>query len=411
MSSNFSLARSAPKIRLLRNLRKSILQGHPWVYREALDPAGASQISSAQLVRVDDSKGFLAWAFFDPHSPIALRILSTHDDLPDPRGLFLEKQIARALQIRSAWLDSHTTAFRLINGEGDDLPGLICDIYGPTAVLQFDGKGPAEFWNSQAIAAKLQSVLSPHLPGGEPLKRIVSKVRRPGKNQERIELIHGEPLSQNNEPQSILEHQAIFHVDIVRGQKTGFFLDQRENRLYIRQIARGKSVLNLFSYTGGFSINAGIGGASHITSVDLSHDILKECEAGLRRNGIIGSSHTEIASDAFEFIKLSKDFWDLVIVDPPSMSHSEERKAVAVEKYIDLFQHAIRRVHRCGEVALSSCSSHISFADFHEIVTESLSKARRKGKVLRISGQGPDHPFPNACPELRYLKFFHLALD
>lgn len=404
-------SRSFIKVRLTRNLRKSILQGHPWVYREAIDSTVFSGNSKSQLCRLEDNKGFLAWAIFDPHSPLALRILSTENESPDPRGRFLEKQISRAFDLRKSWLDSHTTAFRLLNGEGDGLPGVICDIYGQTAVLQFDGQGPSEFWDRKMIAEKLQQTLHESLPTGLSLTRVAHKVRRPGKDQVPIELVTGEPIDKENGTLSVLENQAKFHVDIVRGQKTGFFLDQRENRLFVRHISRGKSVLNLFSYTGGFSINAGLGGAKHVTSVDLAEDIIRECEEGFRRNGLSTSTHTGIAGDAFEFLKSTKESWDLVIVDPPSMSHSEERKNVAVEKYIDLFQQAIRKVRKQGEVSLSSCSSHISFEDFHAIVTESLSKARRKGTVMRITGQGPDHPYPNACPELRYLKFFHLALD
>lgn len=404
-------SRSYIKVRLIRNLRKSILQGHPWVYREAVDSSVFLGNSKPQLCRLEDNKGFLAWAFFDPHSPLAIRILSTENESPDSRGRFLENQISRAFDLRKPWLDSNTTAFRLLNGEGDGLPGLVCDIYGQTAVLQFDGQGPSEFWDRQIISDKLQQILHESLPTGLSLTRVVHKVRRPRKDQAPIEVVTGEQVEKESGQLSILENQAKFQVDIIRGQKTGFFLDQRENRLFVRQISRGKSVLNLFSYTGGFSINAGLGGAKHVTSVDLSEDIIRECEEGFRRNGLSTSTHTGIAGDAFEFLKSNKECWDHVIVDPPSMSHSEERKIVAVEKYIDLFQQAIRKVRKQGEVSLSSCSSHISFEDFQTIVTESLSKARRRGTVMRITGQGPDHPYPNACPELRYLKFFHLSLD
>lgn len=398
-----------PKFRLTRNLRKSILQGHPWVYREAIQPTDTgSRPTAACLAQVEDAKGELAWAIYDPHSPLALRILSLESAPPSEKNEFFERRFRRAWALRNSWLtpsvgalsDLKTTAFRLFNGEGDGLPGLVCDVYDKTAVLQFDGRGPGEFWNRELIVNFLNRELK--------VDSVVEKVRRPGKDEAPLVSLFGPSV---NSPVPVLENGAKFEVDIVRGQKTGFFLDQRENRLFVRKIARGKTVLNLFSYTGGFSISAGLGGATHVTSVDLSKDAIQECNNGYVRNGLSPETHLGLAADVFEFMKSGKETWDHVIVDPPSMSHSEERKELAVQKYTELFAQAIRRVCREGEISLSSCSSHISFEDFHKITSESLSQARRKGTVLRISGQGSDHPYPNACPELRYLKFFHLTLD
>lgn len=398
-----------PKFRLTRNLRKAILQGHPWVYREAIQPLDSgTRPTRACLAQVEDSKGEIAWAIYDPHSPLALRVLSLESAPPSEKNDFFERRFARAWSLRKTWLKTttedstarKTTAFRLFNGEGDGLPGLVCDIYDQTAVLQFDGRGPGEFWNRELIANYLSRELG--------IATVVEKVRRPSQNEAPLISILGPVVSS---PVPILENGAKFEVDIARGQKTGFFLDQRDNRLFVRDLAGGKTVLNLFSYTGGFSISAGLGGATHVTSVDLSKDAIQECNNGFARNGLNPETHTGIAADVFDFMKAGKETWDHVIVDPPSMSHSEDRKELAVQKYTELFSQAIRRVRREGEISLSSCSSHISFEDFHKITTESLSQARRKGTVLRISGQGADHPYPNACPELRYLKLFHLALD
>lgn len=393
-----------PKFRLTRNLRKSILQGHPWVYREAIQPLdNGVRPDKACLAQVEDAKGEIAWAIFDPHGPLALRILSLESAPPSEKNEFFVRRFARAWSLRKSWLTSSTrptTAFRLFNGEGDGLPGLVCDLYDKTAVLQFDGRGPGEFWNREQISSFLQRELH--------VTSVVEKVRRPSKDEAPLLSIFG-PLVTS--PVPVLENGAKFEVDIVRGQKTGFFLDQRDNRLFVREIARGKTVLNLFSYTGGFSISAGLGGAAHVTSVDLSKDAVQECGNGFERNGLDPKTHAGLAADVFDFMKTGKETWDHVIVDPPSMSHSEDRKELAVQKYTELFAQAIRRVRRDGEISLSSCSSHISFEDFHKITTESLSQARRKGTVLRVSGQGADHPYPNACPELRYLKFFHLTLD
>lgn len=390
------------KVRLTRNLRRSLLQGHPWVYREAISPV--SGITRATLAEVSDAKGFIGWAIYDPHSPLALRLISTDEVPPTTANRFFEKQFARAWDLRRGQFHQSgpaaTNAFRLFNGEGDRLPGLVCDLYHQTAVLQFDGRGPGEFWDRAQLASWLTEKMD--------VKCVVEKIRRPGTDVEPLVHLMGEKAGDSVE---VLENGARFDVNIARGQKTGFFLDQRDNRFYVRGFSQGKTVLNLFSYTGGFSISAGLGGAESVTSVDLSSDAIASANSGFEANGLEKSRHHGIAADVFDFLLNEKTKWDHVIVDPPSMSHSEERKDIAVKKYTELFRQCLARVKPNGQISFSSCSSHISFEDFHEITTESLSLARRHGRVLRISGQGADHPYPHACPELRYLKFFHLALD
>jgi 23S rRNA (cytosine1962-C5)-methyltransferase len=390
------------KVRLTRNLRRSLLQGHPWVYREAISPV--SNITRATLAEVSDTKGFIGWAIYDPHSPLALRLFSTDEVPPTAANRFFEKQFSRAWDLRRGQFEKYgphaTNAFRLFNGEGDRLPGLVCDIYNYTAVLQFDGKGPGEFWDREQVANWLVEKME--------VTCVVEKIRRPGTDVEPLVTLRGDKPSDNLQ---VLENGARFDVNIAKGQKTGFFLDQRDNRFYVRGFSKGKSVLNLFSYTGGFSISAGLGGAESVTSVDLSSDAIASANSGFEANGLEKSRHHGIANDVFDFLQNEKTKWDHVIVDPPSMSHSEERKDIAVKKYTELFRQCLSRVKQNGQISLSSCSSHISFEDFHYIATESLSLARRSGRILRISGQSADHPFPHACPELRYLKFFHLALD
>jgi 23S rRNA (cytosine1962-C5)-methyltransferase len=201
-----------------------------------------------------------------------------------------------------------------------------------------------------------------------------------------------------------------FQVDIESGQKTGFFLDQRDNRQYVRTISRGKSVLNLFSYTGGFSVYAGLGGATRVASLDVAEAAVRAAEANWAMNGLDPAKHEGLAVDVFEYLVNATEKWDHIIVDPPSMGHSEEQKERAVTKYTDLFAASAKLVNAGGQLSLSSCSSHISFDDFYEIIRESMSMARRRGQILRVSGQGPDHPFLHSSHEQRYLKFVHLVL-
>ena len=398
------------KIKLTRNLRKSVQQGHPWVYREAISAVRTDQ---ATLAQVSDAKGELAWAIYDPHSPLALRILSTDSAPPSMANGFFQRRFERALAARSSVIsqtpDRQTTAFRLFNGEGDLLPGLVCDVYGDIAVLQFDGQGPGEFWEKTEIANWLLA----HAP----VKTVIEKTRR---NAERtIHHLAGAEIKSalSDEPATVIiqENGARYLVNLEKGQKTGFFLDQRDNRFYVRQSSKGKSVLNLFSYTGGFSISAGLGGAKHVASVDISQGAIDMAAENWKLNGLDPQKHQGHAVDVFEFLKAipkaANEKWDHIIVDPPSMSHSEDRREIAIQKYIDLFAVAAKGVRPHGEISLSSCSSHVSFDDFFKIITESMSQTRRRGQILRVSGQGSDHPFPHACPELRYLKFVHLILD
>jgi 23S rRNA (cytosine1962-C5)-methyltransferase len=383
------------KVRLTRNLRRSILRGQPWVYKEAI--AAPPSIDRAQLCRVSDAKGDLGWALYDPHGPLALRVLSLES--PPPTAPYFENRFAQAGALRSSIRSEQTTCYRLFNGEGDLLPGLICDIYGSVAVLQFDGQGPSEFWDRDLISKWLLEKTT--------CKSVIEKTRR-GTAERTIFHVAGEECEKDV---VVRENGAAFHVDLEKGQKTGFFLDQRENRNYVRSISEGQSVLNLFSYTGGFSIYAGLGKAKLVASLDISQGAIESAQSNWELNGLDPAKHQGLCVDVFEYLKNAKELWDHILVDPPSMTHSENQKHAAKLKYIEVFATAARRVRSQGQLSLSSCSSHVSFEDFFEIIDEALSQVRRRGRILRVSGQGPDHPFPHAAPELRYLKFVHLVLE
>lgn len=370
------------------------MRGHPWIYKEAIIPPAPSE--KVQMAQVIDAKGELAWAIYDPSSPLSLRILSTEKSAPSPA--FFEKRFNRAYELRAGVRSDFTNSYRLFNGEGDLLPGLVCDIYDTTAVLQFDGQGPHEFWDKDLISQWILKQTN--------CESVIEKTRR---NSERTtELLAGKP---HDSEVTIKENGVLFKVNLDKGQKTGFFLDQRDNRNYVRQMSSGKSVLNLFSYSGGFSVYAGLGGARKVASLDVSKGAIALAEENWKLNGLEPSKHIGLCVDVFEYLNGAPEMWDHIIVDPPSMSHSEEQKNTAKSKYTELFTAAAKRVRPCGELSVSSCSSHVSFDDFFEIIDESLSNSRRKGQILRVSGQGPDHPFPHACHEHRYLKFVHIALD
>ncbi|MCB0350029.1 MAG: class I SAM-dependent rRNA methyltransferase [Bdellovibrionales bacterium] len=384
------------KAQLNKNIRKIILQGHPWVYRDALADSKLSK--KTELCKVIDPKGdFVAWAIYQPQGALALRILSL-DKNPPNEGYYFNKMDDAHKRRRQLVMSDTTNCFRLFNGEGDNLPGVICDIYNYVAVMQFDGESPKEFWHHDLIANWILQNTS--------CNTVYLKSRG---NDDAPPTTWGDPLL--SETVQVLENNVAFDVNIAKGQKTGFFLDQRDNRQYVQTMVRGLSGLNLFSYTGGFSIYAGLGGAKEIISVDISKEALTTAEVNWRLNKVEESAHRTICADIYQYLSADNTKWDFVIVDPPSMAHSEAQKEVAIKKYVELFANAVKKVKPSGQLFLSSCTSHIAFDDFFEIINEALSKSRRRGLILRVSGQGPDHPFPHICHEFRYLKFVHLQLD
>ncbi|MCB0420046.1 MAG: class I SAM-dependent rRNA methyltransferase [Bdellovibrionales bacterium] len=381
---------------LKRNLRRDVLRGDPWLYKDSLvTPKGIRK--SSLLKMYDSKKEFVAWVIFDPDSDIAARVLST--DKKKPTGELIQDRLEQALALRTSLMDrSHTNGFRLLNGEGDRLPGLVCDIYDHVAVLQCDGPGMEEFWNLSEVAQWIVTKAG--------VSSVVYKSRR--NDVDSVVEMAGDSVSNEIE---FLENDLKFPINLQKGQKTGFFLDQRDNRDYVRQLAREKSVLNLFSYTGGFSIYAGAGGASKVCSVDISKGALEMAERAWSLNQLPEQKHQILCVDIYPYLSENRELWDMVIVDPPSMAHSERLKATATEKYIDVFAKALKHVARCGDFFASSCSSHIGFSDFEEILRQAFGRARRTGRVVRISGQGGDHPFPHVNQNMRYLKFVHIRLD
>lgn len=386
------------KIMLSRNLRKYILQGQPWVYKDSIV---SPKQTHPNLCQVHDKKGFIAWAFYDAESPLALRILSTEKTIPD--ATFFKNQLLKSIAARKSLNPNVTNACRLIHGEGDYFPGLVCDIYNDTAVIQFDGRGPELFWKENKIFN------FDWLFDFTPVKSIIIKSRHIKNNTGKFFL--GDDQKDFTKTM-IKENNLNFLVNLIEGQKTGFFLDQRDNRSYVESISKDKSVLNLFSYTGGFSVYAGRGGARQVCSMDLSSPALSYSQKNWELNNLPNSAHHCLFEDILKWIeKKPSKLWDMVIVDPPSMAKSKDQKQIAIKKYIDLFSNAIKFLQPSGDLILSSCSSHIHFSDFQDIINQAVSANRKKAQVLRLSSQGPDHPYLQSMPEGRYLKFSHLKLS
>jgi 23S rRNA (cytosine1962-C5)-methyltransferase len=378
---------------LQKDLVRAIKRGHPWVYNNALVEHPDAPVGTWALLK--DRKGKeVAWGFYDPQGQLSFRACIIHKKEMSTDWGTARLQTAK-LARKHLIENPQTTAFRLVNGEGDGLPGLVIDIYGETAILQVDGAAPERFWNKEAVAQWLGSEL--------PIQHVFYKPRRK-------EEISGVPLLGDIPPSPlhIKENGALYAVDVVAGQKTGFFLDQRDNRLRIRHVAKGKRVLNMFGYTGGFSINAGLGGATQVTTVDLSRPAIEMAQDNWAHNKLPPEHHHGVVADAFDFFddhSGQHGKFDISIVDPPSFAPSQETVKRAVDSYTRLYTSAIQRTQPGGIFCPSSCSSHIPHALFLEICTQAFSNARSRGFTLGIYGQAEDHPYPLACPEMRYLKF------
>lgn len=386
------------KLKLIRDLSKHIKRGNPWVFADAIEKVKAADGSYATL----SGKGeMLAHGYYSPSINLAFRVLTMGDKKFSDQDVV--ERIGRAIRNKKHLLSLENKCFRILNGEGDELPGIVADYYSGVVVLKLDGEAAEAFWKKEEIAQFFM----------EQKQIAVSCVyfKRKNKEEEKGLILAGEcPELENLE---FLEHGVKFRTNIIDAAKTGFFLDQRENRNFIRSVSKDKTLLNLFGYTGGFSVYAGLGGASEVTTVDIAPHAIKGSEVNWEINHLAPEMHRGICEDAFAFVENAikdKKSWDIVITDPPSFAPNQKAVENALAAYTKIFADSLKLVKDGGFFAASSCSGHISFEKFLEIVQEALSKARRRGKVILIKGQPEDHPFPMALPEMRYLKFVYLQV-
>ena len=383
------------KLTLAKDLSRQIRAGHPWIFKNALKPA--QQLPPGAIVDVVDGRDrFVARGFWDPKSAIAVRVLTLD---PDERvdTAFLRRRVAQCAQLRRQLVANEgTDAFRLIHGEGDGLPGVIVDLYAGYAVLKLYSAGllPHRARIVEALRAEV-----PHLRG---------IIGRDDLDAERGELLWGEAP---DEHLVIRENGARFEVDLFTGQKTGFFLDQRDSRLLVRSLASQKTVLNCFGYTGGFSVNAALGGASRVVTVDLDAEAIGLSRRNFALNGIDAAPHDFWAADVGETIKRLQardERFDIVILDPPAYAKSQRAVEAALSGYAALNRTALALVREGGLLCTASCTARVSSEAFLEAIREAAAKAGVRLQLLFQRFQPPDHPIALQFPEGRYLKFFVL---
>lgn len=386
-----------PRLRLRRPLERHLRAGHPWVYADALVTPGA--LASGTVVDVVSRDGeFVARGLYDPDSPIGVRI-ATLDAAEELDEAWVRARLVEALEARRGAFNAlETNAFRWCNGEGDFLPGVVVDVYAQIAVVRFEG-GAAAAWRPWVVAALVAS------SRGLDLEHVYERPRSGAGNA----LYGGQPPS----PLEVRESGVRFAVDIVHGQKTGLFLDQRENRRAIRPYAGVEAAANLFGYTGGFSLHVALAGASSVVTVDSAAPALDAARLNFALNGLDPERHQFVCEDAFvwlEHASSERKRYGLMVVDPPSFAKNERAVSRALHAYRGLNTAAIGLLEPGGVLATASCSSHVGLEAFLGALSDAAARARRRVRVLEVRGQPPDHPSLPGFPEGRYLKFVILRV-
>jgi 23S rRNA (cytosine1962-C5)-methyltransferase len=389
------------RLELQRGLGRHLRAGHPWVYRKGLEHV--PRLPPGSVVDLTEAGKFVARGYYDPLSPIAVRVL-TRDPRETIDGAFYRRRVAAAWELRANLLDrTGTDAFRLVHGEADVLPGVVADLYAGTVVLKLYSAGLTP------VRGLLVDALSEVVPGVQGVlgrDELGSEEGEEGGRGGKV-LLGKAP----DDPVVIREHGVRFGVDVRRGQKTGFFLDQRENRALVRRLSAGREVLNCFSFSGGFSVNAALGGARRVFSVDQDADAIALARDNFGRNGLDPNAHDFLAADVFDLLasfRREGRRFDLVILDPPAFAKSQRAVQGALDGYASLNRQALEVVEPGGLLVTASCSARVSPEAFEGAVREAGFKASVDLTLVEERFQPPDHPLRLQFPEGRYLKFLVL---
>ena len=376
------------RVRLRKKLERVIREGHPWIWRDAID----GDAEPGEVTTVVDRRGKVIARGIADAGPIGVRVWSTADEQIGPE--LFARRVGQAAALRDAVVPEDTDCYRLLHGEGDRMPGVVCDVYGAHAVVRFDGTGVTAF--REPILAALEPVLR--------ARGVTALLLRSGRQEQRsVSAVVGDA------PRGIVwvrEHGMRLPADLVTGQKTGMFLDHRESRRRVRELSRGRSVLNLYGYTGGFSVAAGLGGAARVTTVDVAPRAIELAREAWAANGLDASAHEGIVADVPAFLAgVERDGgkWELVVSDPPSFAPKESAVPAAIESYTKLHASCVRLLAPGGLLVAASCSTHVRGAAFEQTLRDGARAARRVLQVLERHGAPADHPRLLAFPEGEYL--------
>lgn len=377
-----------------------IRAGHPWVFSGAILDLDPALEPGAEVDLLTTGDEFLARGYANPGCAIAVRVLTRRDEAVD-RG-FVRARLERALAWRRRCVEADTDAYRLVNGEGDGLPGVVVDVYQDWAVLQALTAG----------ADRLKEWLLDELTSLLPLRGVYERSTGAVRREEGLGPIDG--VARGEAPPErveIRERGHRFLVDLRAGQKTGFFLDQRPSRALTETLARGARVLNAFAYSGSFGVYAAAGGAAEVVSIDTSARALALAEESWKLNDLPAAGVRFVAEDVFKFLRQGDDTYDLLILDPPALVKHRRDVTKGGRAYKDLNLQGFRRAAPGALVLTFTCSQHVDALLFRKIVHGAAVDAGRGAQIIQTLGPGPDHPTSLAQPEGEYLHGLLLRMD
>lgn len=388
-----------PTLILKKDKEKSLMRRHPWVFSGAVQSIDGSP-ENGDVVRICDSRGqYLATGHYQDSS-IIVKVLDFNDSAIDKA--FWRSRIESALEYRRSmgfFDNADTNVFRIVNGEGDNMPGLIADYYGGVVVLQAHSKGMHR--NFGIFAEILQNAL------GEQLVSVFDKssATLTHSNVEDSYIFGQEP-----DEWEVKEDGNRFIINFFEAQKTGFFIDQRENRHLLRTLSQGKRVLNTFGYTGGFSLSALRGGAQFVETVDISKKAIELCNRNVALN-FDNAPHQGTAADVLHYLDKIDDSFDIIILDPPAFAKNHRNLQQGLKGYKNINQRAMEKIKKGGLLFTFSCSQAVSRDDFQTMVFTSAANAKRNARIVKHLPHAIDHPVSIFHPEGEYLKGLLLYVE
>ncbi len=396
------------RLRITATAETIVRSGHPWLFADSIHEANRAGHTGELAVIYDRKDKFLAIGLFDADSPIRVRIL--YAGKPQTiDAAWWKAHLEKSLALRQSLFDAQTTGYRLIHGESDGWPGLVLDRYDTTLVLKL--YTAAWLPRLEEILALFQEQIScEHIVLR--LSRNIQKLaeRRPPAGPDGHIVFPHRAVREAGAPVIFVENGIRFEADVVRGQKTGFFLDQRENRREVELLAQGRHMLNAFSFSGGFSLFAARGGASSVTDLDISMHALESAKHNFALNqnfpAVAACHHETVQADVFEWIEKASTKFDLIVLDPPSLAKRAAEREGAIHAYERLNSLGITRLSSDGILVAGSCSAHVSALEFFNAVRRAATKSGRKFSELKTVLHPPDHPA--GFKEAEYLKAIYL---
>jgi len=390
------------KLIIKKGRERAFINRHPWVYSGAVQELPEAEIGEILSVYSFDNR-LIGYGFYAPGTQIVCRVFEyTAEETDVLSQQYWTDKLGKAFVIRERFiLSGQTNAFRLVNAEGDFFPGLIADVYNDTVVIQLLIKG------TELIKDFIINALEEF-----GYKKVYLKAKDVTGRLEGVKTLKGWISKEEGSPEiEIVENGVKFQVNIETGQKTGFFLDQRDARMLIKEYSKGAKVCNTFSYSGGFSLYALEAGAELVHSVDSSKAAIELIDKNLELNGVKPEKHESYAEDVFRFLKKTENKYDLIVLDPPAFAKTAKAVPNASRGYKELNLTAFRKINPGGIVFTFSCSQKITRDLFRKIVFGAAADAKRNIRILHQTTQPPDHPINIYHPENEYLKGLVLYVE